>query len=416
MKFVKDRDPEVFSIIEKEDRRQKEGIELIASENNISPAVLEALATSFSNKYAEGLPQKRYYTGCHHIDEIETLAIERAKKLFGVEHVNVQPLSGAPANLAVYFGLLNLGDTILALSLDHGGHLTHGSPANFSGKWYNFVWYHTKKEDGYIDMDEVYELAKKHRPKMILVGFSAYSRNPDWKKFKEIADEVGALTMADIAHIAGLIAGKQIENPVPIFDVVTTTTHKTLRGPRGAIIMCKEKYAKAIDKAVFPGIQSGPHENVICAKAVCFKEAMTEEFQRYSKRIIENARALAKALIERGYKIVSGGTDNHCFLVDLRPQNITGKEAVDVLEEAYIFTNKNLIPYDPQKPTVTSGIRLGTPIVTTRGLKSHHMDKIADFIDRVLKNREDRNEIMKIKNEVVEFISSFPIFTYEEGN
>jgi glycine hydroxymethyltransferase len=410
--LVKEIDPEVFSIIEKEDKRQKDGIELIASENNVSPAVLEALATSFVNKYSEGLPKKRYYAGNCFVDETESLAIERAKKLFGAEHVNVQPLSGAPANLAVYYALLNLGDTVLAMGLDHGGHLTHGLPLNFSGRWYKFVWYKTRKDDGYIDMDEVYELAKKYRPKMILAGFSAHSRNPDWKRFKEIADEIGALIMADIAHIAGLIAGKQIENPVPIFDVVNTTTQKTLRGPRGAIIMSKEKYGEKIDRAVFPGIQSGPHENTICAKAVCFKEAMTEEFQRYAKRIIENARALAEALIKRGYKIVSGGTDNHCFLVDLRPQNLTGNVATDALEKANIYLNKNLIPYDPQKPTVTSGIRLGTPIVTTRGLQPDQMDQIADFIDRVLKNIKNEKEIMRVKKEVIDFISPFPIFTY----
>lgn len=412
-KFVKDIDPQVFSIIEKEHRRLKEGLELIASENYASPAVLEALNTGFSNKYSEGVVGKRYYAGNQFIDEVEQLAIDRAKKLFGAEHVNVQPHSGNPANMSVYFALLELGDTVLAQALDHGGHLSHGLPINFSGKWYNFVHYHVRKEDGFIDMDEVRELARKVKPKIILAGFSACSRNPDWKQFKEIADEVGAITMADIAHIAGLIAGKQIENPVPIFDVVTTTTHKTLRGPRGAMIMCKEKYGKVIDKAVFPGIQSGPHENTIAAKAVAFGEALTEGFQRYSKKIIQNAKALAEALIKRGYKIVSGGTDNHCMLVDLRPQNLTGNVITDALEKANIYVNKNLIPYDPQPAIITSGIRLGTPILTTRGMNPPEMEKVADFIDRVLKNLDNEAEIEKIGREVKEFASSFPIFVYD---
>ncbi len=410
--FLREEDPEVFRISQLEDKRIKEGIELIASENYVSPAVLEAMSTPFTNKYAEGLPGKRYYPGNQFIDEIESLAIERVKKIFQAEHANVQPLSGCPANMAVYFGLLNLGDTVLAQALDQGGHLSHGSPVSFSGKWYNFVHYHTN-EQGWIDMDEVEELAKKHRPKIILAGFSAYSRNLDWKRFREIADEVGAIAMADIAHIAGLIAGKQLANPVPIFDVVTTTTHKTLRGPRGAVIMCKEKYAKKIDKAVFPGIQGGPHEHIIAAKAVAFGENLTEGFQRYAKRIIENARALAAGLMNRGFKIITGGTDNHCMLVDLRPKGITGKAAQDALEKAGIYANKNLIPYDPQKPTITSGIRLGTPAVTTRGMKPPDMEKIADFIDRVVQNIENEEKIKEIREEVREFASSFPIFTWD---
>ena len=410
--ILREEDPEVFRISQLEDKRIVEGIELIASENYVSPAVLEAMSTSFTNKYAEGLPGKRYYPGNQFIDEIENLAIERLKKLFNAEHANVQPLSGCPANMAVYFALLEPGDTILSQALNHGGHLSHGLPINFSGKLYNFIQYKTNKE-GLIDMDEVEELAKKYRPKMILAGFSAYSRNLDWKRFKEIADEVGALTMADIAHIAGLIAGKQLENPVPIFDVVTTTTHKTLRGPRGAVIMCKEKYAKKIDKAVFPGIQGGPHEHIIAAKAVCFGEDLTEDFQRYTQRIIENARALANGLMKRGFKIITGGTDNHCMLVDLRPKGITGRAVQDALEKVGIYANKNLIPYDTQKPVITSGIRLGTPAVTTRGMKVTDVERIADFIDRVVQNIDNEDKLKEIKEEVKEFASSFPIFSWE---
>lgn len=405
-------DPEIFSILKLEEKRQRDGVELIASENYVSPTVLEAMSTAFTNKYAEGLPGRRYYGGNQFIDMAEQIAINRAKKLFGAEYVNVQPHSGNPANMCVYFALLEPGDTVLGLSLDHGGHLSHGLPINFSGKWYNFIGYKTRKEDGFIDMDEVQELARKIRPKMILAGFSAYSRHLNWKQFKEIADEVGAITMADIAHIAGLIAGKQLENPVPIFDVVTTTTHKTLRGPRGAIIMCKEKYAKVIDKAVFPGIQGGPHEHIIAAKAVAFGEALTEEFQEYAKNIIQNAQALANALIKRGFKIVTRGTDNHLMLVDLRPKNLTGNVAEKALERANIYVNKNLIPYDPQKPMVTSGIRLGTPVVTTRGMNASDMEQIADFIDRVLQNVNDEEKIRKIGEEVREFAASFPIFVF----
>ncbi|MBU4298775.1 serine hydroxymethyltransferase [Patescibacteria group bacterium] len=410
--ILRKNDSEAFRILELEERRQREGIELIASENYVSPTVLEAMSTAFTNKYAEGVPGKRYYGGNQFIDEIEQLAIDRAKKLFGAEHINVQPHSGNPANMCVYFALLEPGDTVLGLSLDHGGHLSHGLPINFSGKWYKFIGYKTGKEDGFIDMNEVRKLARKTRPKMILAGFSAYSRNMDWKQFKEIADEVGAITMADIAHIAGLIAGKQIENPVPIFDVVTTTTHKTLRGPRGAIIMCKEKYAKSIDRAVFPGIQGGPHEHTIAAKAVAFKEASAEEFQSYTKKIIQNAQALAKALVERGFRIVSGDTDNHLMLVDLMPKNLTGNVAEKALEKAGIYVNKNLIPYDPQKPMVTSGIRLGTPAITTRGMNTSDMEQIANFIDRVLQNISDDAKIKEIAKDVKEFATSFPIFTW----
>lgn len=409
--ILRKNDSEAFSILELEEERQREGIELIASENYASPAVLETLSTAFANKYSEGLPGKRYYGGNQYIDMVEQLTIDRAKNIFQAEHVNVQPHSGNPANMCVYFAFLNPGDTVLSLSLAHGGHLSHGLGVNFSGKWYNFISYKTD-ENGFINMKEVEELARKHRPKMILVGFSAYSRNPDWKRFKEIADEVGAITMADIAHIAGLIAGKQLENPVPIFDVVTTTTHKTLRGPRGAIIMCKEKYGKLIDKAVFPGIQGGPHEHSIAAKAVCFGEASMEKFQEYAKRIIENARALSNALIDRGYKIITGGTDNHCMLVDLRPKNLTGNVATNALEKAEISVNKNLIPYDTQKPTVTSGIRLGTPAITTRGMDTSDMEQVADFIDRVLQNVDDDAKIKKIADEVKRFAASFPIFTW----
>ncbi len=411
-KFLKQYDSKVFEVLKKETNRQKEGLELIASENYVSNTVMDAMGSAFTNKYSEGIPHHRYYGGNQFIDIVEDLAIQRAKKLFNAEHVNVQPHSGNPANMSVYFALLEHGDTVLGLSLAHGGHLSHGLPINFSGKWYNFIGYTTKKNTGTIDMNEMYMLAKKHKPKMILAGFSAYSRSIDWKAFKKIADEVGAITMADISHIAGLIAGKQLENPVPIFDVVTTTTHKTLRGPRGAMIMCKEKFAKAIDKAVFPGIQGGPHEHIIAAKAVAFKEALNPKFQQYAKNVISNAQALSDALIKLGFNIVTGGTSNHLMLVDLRTKNVTGNIAEKALEKAEISVNKNLIPYDPEKPVTTSGIRLGTPALTTRGMKPKDMITVANFINEVLGNIDNERKIKIIGNRVKKFSSKFPLFSF----
>ncbi len=400
----------VYEIIKREEQRQKEGIELIASENYVSKAVLEAMGSVLTNKYSEGYPGKRYYGGNEIIDQAETLAINRAKELFNAEHVNVQPLSGSPANLAVYMGLLNPGDKVLGFSLDQGGHLSHGHPLNFSGKLYTIIPYFAKKETEIIDMDEVEEIALREKPKMILAGFSAYSRDLDWKRFRIIADKVGAFLFADIAHIAGLIAGKQLENPVPICDVVSTTTHKTLRGPRGAMIMCKEKFASAIDKAVFPGVQGGPHDHINAAKAIAYGEALKPEFAEYSKQVIKNARALASALQNRGYRIVSGGTDNHLMLVDLfGSKQITGKEAEKTLEHVGISINKNMIPFDPRKPMDPSGIRLGTPALTTRGAKEKDMETVADLLDSALIHRTDENNLAEIGHQVKEFSLNFPV-------
>jgi glycine hydroxymethyltransferase len=403
-------DPQIYAAVVKEAQRQKEGIELIASENYVSEAVLEAMGSVLTNKYSEGYPGKRYYGGNEVIDSVETLAIERAKDLFGAEHVNVQPLSGSPANLAVYMALLEPGDKVLGFSLDQGGHLSHGHPLNFSGKLYNIIPYHVNKETEIMDMDEVEEIALRERPKMMIAGFSAYSRNMDWKRFKEIADKAGSNTFADIAHIAGLIAGKQLENPVPYFDVVSTTTHKTLRGPRGAIIMCKEKFAQAVDKAVFPGVQGGPHDHINAAKAVAFAEALKPEFADYAKQVILNAQSLSSALTSRGYRIISGGTDNHLMLVDVfGSKGITGKEAEHALETVGISINKNMIPFDPRKPLDPSGVRLGTPAVTTRGMTEIHMDTIADLFDRALQNKDSELELQKIKKQVMEFALQFPV-------
>lgn len=401
---IQKQDPQLYEIMKREEQRQKEGIELIASENYVSLPVLEAMGSVLTNKYSEGYPGKRYYGGNEVIDEAETLAINRAKELFGAEHVNVQPLSGSPANLAVYMGLLNPGDKVLGFSLDQGGHLSHGHPLNFSGKLYTIIPYFVKKGTEIIDMDEVEAIALKEKPKMILAGFSAYSRDLDWKRFREIADKVGAFLFADIAHIAGLIAGKQLENPVPYCDVVSTTTHKTLRGPRGAIIMCKEKFAAQIDKAVFPGVQGGPHDHINAAKAVAFLEALKPEFAEYSKQIIKNAKALSSALQNKGYRIVSGGTDNHLFLVDLYgSKQITGKEAEKALETVEISINKNMIPFDPRKPMDPSGIRLGTPALTTRGCTEKDMETVANLIDEALMNRTDESKLLAIKQKVKEF-------------
>ncbi len=403
-------DLKVYEIIKREEQRQKEGIELIASENYVSRGVLEAMGSVLTNKYSEGYPGKRYYGGNEIIDQAESLAIERAKELFGAEHINVQPLSGSPANLAVYMALLNPGDKVLGFSLDQGGHLSHGHPLNFSGKLYSIVPYFAKRETEIIDMDEVEEIALREKPKMILAGFSAYSRNMDWKRFKEIADKIGAFTFADIAHIAGLIAGKQLENPVPYFDVVSTTTHKTLRGPRGAMIMCKEKFAAAVDKAVFPGVQGGPHDHINAAKAVAYGEALKPEFQEYAAQVIKNARALSAALQAKSYRIISGGTDNHLMLVDLfGSKQITGKEAEKCLEQVGISINKNMIPYDPRKPLDPSGIRLGTPALTTRGAKEADMQTAADLMDEALMNRGDESKLTEIKEKVKQFALRFPV-------
>lgn len=403
-------DPAAYEIIKREEQRQKQGIELIASENYVTPAVLDAMGSILTNKYSEGYPGKRYYGGNDVIDEAENLAISRAKEIFGAEHVNVQPLSGSPANLAVYMGLLNPGDKVLGFSLDQGGHLSHGHPLNFSGKLYSIIPYHVSKDTEVIDMDEVERIALAEKPKMILAGFSAYSRNMDWKRFKEIADKVGAFTFADVAHIAGLIAGKQIENPVPYFDVVSTTTHKTLRGPRGAMIMCKEQFAAQIDKAVFPGVQGGPHDHINMAKAVAFGEALKPEFQTYAAQTIKNAQALAAALQAKGYRIISGGTDNHLMLVDVFGSiGMPGKEAEHILESVNISINKNMIPYDPRKPMDPSGIRLGTPAITTRGAVESDMQTIADLIDTALKSGNDTAKLEEVKKNVVEFSLKFPV-------
>lgn len=406
---LKQFDPDILASIKREQQRQEEGLEMIPSENFVSPAVLEALGSVLTNKYSEGYPGKRYYGGCEFIDEVEQLAIDRAKQLFGAEHVNVQPLSGAPANMIVYAALLNPGDTVLGMDLSHGGHLTHGHPVTFSAKIYNFIRYKTNAE-GKIDLDNLRAMALEHKPKMILVGYSAYSREIEYEKIKAIADEVGAITMADIAHIAGLIAGGEMNNPVPIFDVVTTTTHKTLRGPRGGMIMCKEKFAKAIDKSVFPGMQGGPHENNIAAKAVAFKEALEPAFKEYAKQIKKNAKVLETEFTEKNYKICFGGTDNHLLLIDVTSKGLSGKEAQIALDKAGITANKNMIPDDPRSPMDPSGIRLGTPAITTRGLKEAEMKQVAAWIDEAIVNFKDEVKLAEIKNAVKEMMKRFPLY------
>ncbi len=406
---VKNSDPEVYNAILKETEREKSKIVLIASENYTSEAVLEVQGSVFTNKYAEGYPGKRYYGGCEYADVVETLAIERAKKLFGAEHVNVQPHSGSQANMAVFFVVLKPGDTVLGMSLSHGGHLTHGATVNFSGFLYNSVSYGVTKE-GYIDYDQVRDLAKKHRPKLIVTGASAYSRIIDFKTFAEIAREVDAYLLADIAHIAGLVAAGLHPSPFPHADFVTTTTHKTLRGPRGGIIMCREEFGKKIDKMIFPGIQGGPLVHVIAAKAVAFKEALTEEFRQYQKQVILNAKKLSEELTNRGFQIISGGTDNHLMLVDLTSKGITGNDAEKALDKAGIVVNKNAIPFDSLPPTITSGIRLGTPCVTTRGMREAEMTEIADIIERVLNNSKDEEEIEKLSDRVQKLCNTFPIY------
>ena len=394
MNYLKENDKEIYDIILKEEARQKNNIELIASENFVSEGVLEAVGSILTNKYAEGYPNERYYGGCINIDEIESLAIERAKKLFNAEYANVQPHSGSQANMAVYMTVLNPGDTVLGMDLSNGGHLTHGSKVNFSGKLYNFISYGVD-ENGYIDYEDVRQKALEHNPKMILAGASAYPRKIDFKKFREIADEIGAYFMVDMAHIAGLVATGLHESPVPYADFVTSTTHKTLRGPRSGLILCKEKYGKMIDKTVFPGMQGGPLEHVIAGKAVCFKEAMTEEFKEYSKQVVLNCKTLSEELIKRGFNLVSGGTDNHLMLVDLRNKGITGKEAEELLDTVNITVNKNAVPNDPEKPKITSGIRIGTAACTTKGLKENDMVDLAEAIDLALS--KDENNILKAR-------------------
>ncbi|MDN5277048.1 MAG: glycine hydroxymethyltransferase [Clostridiales bacterium] len=402
-------DPEVAEAIEKELKRQQDHIELIASENFVSLPVMAAMGTHLTNKYAEGYPGRRYYGGCEFVDVVENIAIERAKRLFGAEHANVQPHSGAQANMAVYFAVLEPGDTIMGMNLAHGGHLTHGSPVNISGKYFKIVPYGVDANTGYIDYDEVRRLAREFKPKLIVAGASAYPRVIDFEKFREIADEVGAYLMVDMAHIAGLVAAGLHPSPVPYADFVTTTTHKTLRGPRGGMILCKEKYAKMIDKAIFPGTQGGPLMHVIAAKAICFGEALKPEFKEYQKQIIKNAQALANGLIEEGFNLVSGGTDNHLMLVDLRNRGITGKDAEKALDKVRITVNKNTIPNDPESPFVTSGIRLGTPAVTTRGMKEEDMRQIARAISLALPDFEkNREQILGI---VDDLCKRYPLYS-----
>lgn len=408
MECISKFDPEVGEALIKEMARQRRNLELIASENIISPAVMMAMATVPANKYAEGYPGKRYYGGCQEIDVIEQLAIDRTKELFGCEHACVQPHSGANANMAVYAAFLKPGDTVLGLNLAHGGHLTHGSPVNQSGILYNFIPYNIEESSGVIDYDKVRELAKEHKPKMIVAGASAYPREIKFDVFADIAKEVGAILFVDMAHIAGLVAAGLHQSPVPYADVVTTTTHKTLRGPRGGIIMCKEKYAKDINKAIFPGTQGGPLMHIIAAKAVCLGEALKPEFKVYQQQVINNAKALADALIDEGFNLISGGTDNHLMLVDLRNMNITGKELQNRLDEVYITLNKNAIPNDPESPFVTSGVRIGTPAVTTRGLVEEDMRTIAKLIKLSITDFDTKADY--IRNEVTKICTKYPLY------
>lgn len=406
---VRSADPEIAAWIDKEAERQNDGIELIASENFTSTAIRAAQGSVLTNKYAEGYPGRRYYGGCEFVDEVEKIAIKRACELFGAEAANVQPHAGSQANMAVYFALLNPGDTVLAMSLDHGGHLTHGHPMNFSGKLFNIVPYGVSPETETIDYDEVERLAMECKPRMILAGASAYPRVIDFARLRQIADKANAYLFVDMAHIAGLVAAGVHPSPVPYCDVVTTTTHKTLRGPRSGLILCKEKYIKAINSKVFPGLQGGPLMHVIAAKAICFKEAMTPEFKAYQQQLVKNAAVLAQALKDKGFRIVSGGTDNHLMLVDLRPKHATGKEVQIACDKARITLNKNMIPFDPEKPMITSGVRIGTPAVTTRGMKEAEMLRIADFIDRAVAAKDDDAALAKIAEEVRAFTKAFPL-------
>ncbi|MDC3425033.1 serine hydroxymethyltransferase [Aquibacillus sp. 3ASR75-11] len=410
MEHVKQNDLELFEAIENEKRRQQDKIELIASENFVSRAVMEAQGSVLTNKYAEGYPGRRYYGGCEYVDVAENLARDRAKKLFGADHANVQPHSGAQANMGVYFAILEPGDTVLGMNLSHGGHLTHGSPVNFSGNLYHFVDYGVDKDTEQLDYDAVLEKAQEVQPKLIVAGASAYSRTIDFKQFREIADKVGAYLMVDMAHIAGLVATGHHPNPVPHAHFVTTTTHKTLRGPRGGMILCQEEFAKKIDKSIFPGIQGGPLMHVIAAKAMAFKEALEEDFKAYSQSVIDNAKRLGEALQKEGVRLVSGGTDNHLLLLDVRPLNLTGKVAEKVLDDIGITANKNTIPFDPESPFVTSGIRIGTAAVTTRGFGLEEMDVIASIIAATLKNHEDEATLKQSEERVKALTEKFPLY------
>ncbi len=407
---LRETDPDVFAAVQKEIERERSHIVLIASENYASPAVLEVQGSVFTNKYAEGYPGRRYYGGCEHADTVESLAIERAKKLFGAEHANVQPHSGSQANMAVFFAVLKPGDTILSMSLGHGGHLSHGASVNFSGTLYKSVTYGVDRNSGFIDYEEVRRLALEHRPRMIIVGASAYSRSIDFSIFSDIAKEVGAYLMADIAHIAGLVAAGLHPSPIPFADFVTSTTHKTLRGPRGGLILCKAAYARMIDKTIFPGIQGGPLVHVIAAKAVAFQEALAPSFRDYQRAVIRNAQTLAEELLRKGFRIISGGTDNHMMLVDLTNMDITGKDAEEALGSARITVNKNVIPYDERPPSITSGIRLGTPCVTTRGMAEREMVEIAEIIASVIANRGDSKAIEMLSHRVQALSNQFPIY------
>jgi glycine hydroxymethyltransferase len=410
MKDLANVDPQVHQAVRHELKRQQNNLELIASENIVSPAVLEAAGSVLTNKYAEGYPAARWYNGCEFVDEVENLAIKRAQELFGGDHVNVQPHSGSQANTAVYMSVLTPGDTVLGMDLACGGHLTHGLKFNISGRLYRFVSYKVDQKNELIDMDEVERLAMEHKPKMIVAGYSAYSRILDFKRFREIADKIGAYLFVDMAHFAGLVAAGLHPNPVAYAHFVTTTTHKTLRGPRGGMIICKAEFARKIDSAVFPGIQGGPLMHIIAAKAVAFKEALLPEFKQYQKQVIANSQAFAGALSSKGFRIVTGGTDNHLFLVDLRPKNITGKDAATLLDRVQITVNKNLIPFDPQPSVVASGIRVGTPAVTTRGMKEAQMLRIAELIDRCVLNRENETELEKVRAGVEHLAREFPIY------
>ncbi|MBM5789815.1 serine hydroxymethyltransferase [Candidatus Parcubacteria bacterium] len=402
-------DPALAQALNRELTRQREGLEMIPSENFVSAAVLSALGSIATNKYAEGLPGKRYYGGCQEIDVIETLATDRAQQLFGAEYVNVQPLSGAPANLAAYAALLQPGDTVLGMELSHGGHLTHGHPMTFPSRIWNFIRYKTTA-DGSIDYAQIEELARAHHPKLILVGYSSYSREIDYARIKTIAQEVGAYTMADIAHIAGLIAAGEMNNPVPLFDIVTTTTHKTLRGPRGGMILCKQEHKKAVDKAIFPGLQGGPHENVIAAKAVAFQEALEPAFKEYARQIKKNAKVLEEEFSKRSYRLMFGGTDNHLLLMDVTSKGLTGGEAENALNQAGITVNKNVIPDDPRPPLDPSGIRLGTPALTTRGMMETEMRQAAQWIDRAIEHHHDPHALAAIRAEVKTLTDRFPLY------
>jgi len=404
-------DPQIHALIKREVDRQEHGLELIASENFVSIAVLEAMGTALTNKYAEGVPRKRYYGGCEVVDEVEQLAIDRAKQLFGAEHANVQPHSGAQANMAAYLAVLKAGETLMGLALPHGGHLTHGASVNFSGSIFRSVQYGVREDTGRIDYDQVRDLARKEHPKLLIAGGSAYARVIDFPVLRAIADEVGATFLVDMSHFAGLVAGGVHPSPVPHAQIVTTTTHKTLRGPRGGMILCRTDLAKAIYKWVFPGTQGGPLEHVIAAKAVSFAEALQPSFKDYAAQVVKNAQALAKAMVARGYAIVSGGTDTHLMLVDLRPKNLTGKEAEQLLDRAGITVNKNTIPGDPQSPFVTSGIRLGTPAVTTRGFKEAECGRVAELIDTVLTGKDDAT-LARVKGQVRELTDAFPLYAH----